>query len=97
MAYDVRISTRAQRDLALIYRFIHADESLAARRWYLGLQKAILNLEELPYRWPVTHEDARQRHILYGKKPHIYRVIYRVHERLKKVDILHVRHGARDH
>jgi len=97
MPYAVKVSSRAQRDLALIYRFIHARESLTAHRWYLGLGNAILRLEELPYRWPLTHEDARLRHILFGKKPHIYRVIYRVHERLKRVDVLHMRHGGREH
>ncbi len=96
MAYVVRVSSRAQRDLAQIYRFINPEESRAARRWYLSLRNIILGLEELPYRWPVTHEDSKLRHVLYGKKPHIYRVIYRVHERLKTVDVLHVRHGARD-
>jgi plasmid stabilization system protein ParE len=34
--------------------------------------------------------------LLYGKKPHIYRVIYRIAERLKEVEILHIRHGAMD-
>jgi plasmid stabilization system protein ParE len=96
MAYLVKISERAQRDLAHIYRFINAEESQAARDWYQGLRSAILSLEELPNRWPVTHENPGLRHILYGRKPHIYRVIYRVLERRKHVEILHIRHGARD-
>ena len=33
---------------------------------------------------------------LYGNKPHIYRAIYRVLERQKQVDVVHIRHGARD-
>jgi plasmid stabilization system protein ParE len=36
------------------------------------------------------------RHLLYGHRPHIYRVIYRVLEKQKEVDVLHVRHGARN-
>ena len=35
------------------------------------------------------------RHLLYGKKPHIYRVIYEVDEQRKTVWLLHIRHGAR--
>jgi mRNA-degrading endonuclease RelE of RelBE toxin-antitoxin system len=31
----------------------------------------------------------------YGNKPHVYRVIYRVLEREKRVNVLHIRHGAR--
>jgi len=33
--------------------------------------------------------------LLYGIKPHIYRVIYRVLENRKQVEVLHIRHGAR--
>jgi plasmid stabilization system protein ParE len=33
--------------------------------------------------------------LLYGRKPHVYRVIYRVLSDEKPVDILHIRHGAR--
>jgi mRNA-degrading endonuclease RelE of RelBE toxin-antitoxin system len=33
--------------------------------------------------------------LLYGHKPHIYRIIYRVVERHKRVDVVHIRHGAR--
>ena len=96
MAYVVNITVRAQRDLAHIYGFIHASDSPAAREWYFGLRDAILKLEELPHRGPVTHGNPKLRQIFYGNKPHIYRVIYRVLERQKRVDVLHIRHGARD-
>jgi plasmid stabilization system protein ParE len=33
--------------------------------------------------------------LLYGHKPHIYRAIFRVLEKQKRVEVLHVRHGAR--
>jgi plasmid stabilization system protein ParE len=33
--------------------------------------------------------------LLYGHKPNVYRVIYRVLEKLKKVEVLTIRHGAR--
>ena len=96
MAYLVNITARAARDLAALYEEIDAASSQAARRWYKGLKDAILSLEENPCLWPVTHEAQRLRHILYGRKPHsIDRVIYRVLERRKTVEVLHVRHGAR--
>jgi len=63
--------------------------------WYRGLKDAIRSLSNNPGRCPVTPEDSNLRHLLYGRKPHIYRVIYRVIERQKQVDVLHVRHGAR--
>jgi len=95
MAYLVDISARAQRDLAQIYRRINAEDSDAALRWYRGLKQAILSLEEQPNRCPVTPENGKLRHLLYGNKPHIYRAIYRVMEKQKQVEVLHIRHGAK--
>ena len=40
-------------------------------------------------------DSTRDIHLLYSNKPHIYRVIYRVVERQKEADILHIRHRAR--
>jgi len=95
MAYVVRIAARAERDLVSLYREINAPDSAAARRWYRGLKQAILSLAERPNRCPVTPENKRLRHLLYGEKPHLYRVIYRVDSRRRQVDVLHIRHGAR--
>jgi plasmid stabilization system protein ParE len=95
MAYLVNLTARAERDLILLYEHIRAAESPAALRWYQGLEQAILSLEHFPNRYPATPESKRLRHLLYGHKPNIYRVIYRVLERAKRVDVLHIRHGAR--
>ena len=94
MAYLVRIASRAERDLVSLYDEINAPDSAAARRWYRGLKQAILSLAERPNRCSVTPEN-RLRHLLYGEKPHLYRVIYRVDGRRRQVDVLHIRHGAR--
>jgi len=69
-------------------------KSAAALRWYQGLKLAILSLEEHPNRCPISPESKQIRHLLYGHKPHVYRVIYRVLEKKKRVDILHIRYGA---
>jgi plasmid stabilization system protein ParE len=95
MAYVVSITSRAERDLAHMYEKINAERSDAALKWYWGLKGAILSLEEQPNRCPVTRKKGVLRHLLYGNKPHIYRVIYRVLERQKCVEVLHIRHGAR--
>jgi toxin ParE1/3/4 len=95
MAYADRIASRAERDLASLYGKINAPHSAAARQWYRRLKQAILSLAKTPNRCPVTPENKSLRHLLYGKKPHIYRVIYRVDSRRRQVDVLHIRHGAR--
>jgi len=95
MAYVVRITPRARRDLANLFKEIHAGESETAWTWYQGLKDAALTLERLPGRSAATPENARLRHLLYGRKPHSYRIIYRVLEKEKQVNVLHIRHGAR--
>ena len=95
MAYRVSIGPRAERDLGDLYVEIEAEDSTAARRWYQELKQAILSLQNYPRRTPKAPENKRLRHLLYGTTPHIYRVIYRVNEKRRQVDVLHIRHGAR--
>lgn len=95
MGYFVNVTPRAERDLARLYEEVNAEESQAALKWYFGLKEAILRLEDHPNRCPVTRENPSLRHLLYGNKPHVYRVIYRVLEKQKRVEVLHIRHGAR--
>jgi len=95
MAYAVSLTSRAGRDLTHLYEAIHAGDSDSALRWYRGLKESILSLEAQPNRCPVTPESDKLRHLLYGNKPHIYRVIYRVVEKQERVEVLHIRHGAR--
>ncbi len=95
MAYEVNLSRRAMRDLAYLFDEINTGHSAAAQCWYLGLKRAILTLEERPNRCLRAPESARLRQLLYGRKPHVYRIIFRVIEKQKSVEILHLRHGAR--
>ena len=46
VAYLVNINARAGRDLAALYDELDAGSSDAARRWYLGLNQAILDLQQ---------------------------------------------------
>ena len=97
-AYAVELTLRAARDLDYLYRRINAAESMAAARWYNGLEKALYSLERFPRRCPVAPESKRTkrslRHLLHGKKPHVYRVIYEIDELRKTVRVLTIRHGA---
>jgi toxin ParE1/3/4 len=95
MAYRVKMTARAERDFANLYKDIRAGQSDPAWKWYVEFKEAILSLSYLPYRCPVTPEKDQLRQLLYGRKPHIYRVIYRVLEKKKAVEVLHIRHGAR--
>ena len=96
MAYRVEISGRAERDYAELFAAVHAKDSSAGARWHRGLKKAILSLENMPQRCPVAPESKRLRHLLYGRRPNIYRVIFRIVQRDRKIEVLHIRNGARD-
>jgi plasmid stabilization system protein ParE len=91
MAYLVSITSRAERDLADLYGEINADQSDAALEWYRALKDSILSLEEQPNRCPLIRKRNKLRHLFYGHKPHVYRVL----EKRKEVEVLHIRHGAR--
>lgn len=96
MDYRVELTDRALSDLSLIYRQIEAKSSTQAAQWFARLESAIFSLEKFPFRAPHTPEDSRLRHLLVGRKPYVYRVIYEVNERKGKVFVLHVRGPRRD-
>ena len=100
MEYRVELTDRARRDLGLLYARISAAESLAAARWFNGLEEAVFDLARLPRRCPVAPEGRRAkrllRHLLYGTRPHVYRAICEINELRKVVYILTIRHGAMD-
>ena len=100
MAYLVELTLRARKDLVDIYERISADDSMIAARWFNGLEAAIDTLEQFPHRCPVAPDsekaNRRLRHLLYGSKRDVYRVIYDIDEPRKLVRVRAVRHSAMD-
>ena len=94
--YRVRIVERAQDDLRRIRREIGVRNSAQARTWFSGLEEIILSLSMHPQRGGITPEAAKFRQLLYGRRPHVYRVIYTINEQTKIVRVLHIRHGRQD-
>jgi toxin ParE1/3/4 len=95
MTYRVELTARASRDLRRIFRHINAESSRQANAWFNELEATILRLDQHPERCPVTPENQALRHLLFGKKPNVYRVIFVVDRRAQIVRVLHIRHGAR--
>jgi plasmid stabilization system protein ParE len=95
MLYRVRLSERASRDLQGIHSFIAADVSEAASTWFNELADAIYSLERFPGRGVATPENKKLRHLLFGKKPDTYRIIYATDKRAHVVNVIHIRHAAR--
>jgi plasmid stabilization system protein ParE len=98
MAYRVDISAEAERDAEAILEWLiaeHAGET--GLRWFLALNDAMQSLAALPKRCPLAPESSHfpfeVRQLLYGRKPHVYRILFTVED--ETVSILHIRHGRR--
>ncbi len=63
----------------------------------MALRKAVEGLAILPTRYPLAPENAgfsfEVRQLLYGGKPHVYRILFTVEG--ETVFVLHLRHGRR--
>lgn len=90
------MTDRALRDLDSIYQRIEAETSARAARWFGGIEKALLSLKTRPKRAPAAPEDPALRHLLYGKRPNVYRIIYEIDEKTSTVNVLHIRARGRD-
>jgi toxin ParE1/3/4 len=95
MPYSVSFTRRAARDLDHLYGYIHAEDSAGAERWFLRLEKLILSLASAPRMGPATPENPSHRQLIYGNKPHLYRIIYTVNDVSKNIVILQIRYGRR--
>jgi len=98
MAYRVETTARAECDADNLLKWLLAqDAGGAGLRWFEGLEKAIATLAYMPERCAIAPENARVsfevRHLLYGRKPHVYRVLFTIED--DAVYVLHIRHGRR--
>jgi plasmid stabilization system protein ParE len=98
MTFRVEVSAQAERDAEAILDWLlsqHAGET--GIRWFLAMEEAITSLSSLPERCPLALENARfpfeVRQLLYGRKPHVYRILFTIEG--DAVKILHIRHARR--
>jgi plasmid stabilization system protein ParE len=98
MVFRVELSDRAQADIAAIYDwlFSHQAEN-AGQRWFVAMREAIASLSTLPTRCPISPESRDSpnevRQLLYGRKPHVYRILFTIEHDV--VQVLHIRHARR--
>lgn len=99
MAYRVEIARRAEADLDELYLWVVERAPQQGARWFNGLERAVLSLDQHPKRCPVAPEsidpDQPVRVLSYGRKPHVYRVFFTVDDAARLVRVVHVRRGAR--
>ena len=86
MAFRVEISAQAERDAAAILEWLLSQHTgQAGIDWFLSLDNAFASLAEFPERCPIAPENARfnfeVRQLLYGRKPHLYRILFTIESR----------------
>ena len=96
MAFRVSTTAQADREADAILEWLWAhDAGEAGIRWFLALEDAIESLSTFPERCPLapegTHFSFDVRQLLYGRKPHVYRILFTIEN--ETVLILHIRHG----
>jgi plasmid stabilization system protein ParE len=98
VAYQVRITGRARADIDQAVAWLANRSERAARHWHAALREKVLSLEEHPERCPLAAEAESLglplRELLFGKRSGVYRILFTVEG--ESVNVLHVRHAARD-
>ncbi len=93
MQYQVIVTPSAKADIFEINTWFLENYPDLAESWLWGISQSVASLSKFPERCPVSLEsesfDVVVRQLLYGKKPHIYRMLYSIQE--EKVYILRVR------
>ena len=98
MAFRVKTTAQAKRDLDdILERLLSQEAGETGLRWFQGLHQAVATLADSPQRCALAPESAvfpfEVRHLLYGRRPHVYRIIFTIEG--NTVSVLHVRHGRR--
>jgi plasmid stabilization system protein ParE len=98
MIFRVETTPAAENEAQAILEWLlaqHAGE--AGLRWFLNLEQAIQSLSHFPERCGLAPENDRfpfeVRQLLYGRRPHVYRILFRIDQ--DTVYVLHIRHGRR--
>jgi plasmid stabilization system protein ParE len=98
MIFRVETTAQAERDGEEILAWLLSqDAGETGERWFRALEEAIDSLATFPKRCPLAPESTRfafeVRQLLYGRRPHVYRILFTIEN--DTVYVLHIRHGRR--
>ena len=100
MAYRVSLSVPAETDAYAAFERIREAAPMHAEQWLVRLFMAIDTLGQNPARCPVIPEAEElgfsARHLLYGKRRGLYRIIFDIREEERHVRVLRIWHSSRD-
>ncbi len=93
MLFQVIITPSAKANIFEVNTWLLENYPDAAEKWLWGISQAVTSLSKFPERCSVSSEseafDVVVRQLIYGKKPHIYRILFSIKD--EKVYILRVR------
>jgi plasmid stabilization system protein ParE len=98
MVFLVETTPESEHDAEAILEWLYSQHAGdTGIRWFLALEDAIASLATSPARCPLAPENADSpfevRHLLYGCRPHVYRILFTIDG--STVTVLHIRHGRR--
>jgi toxin ParE1/3/4 len=93
--YHVAFTRRARADLNDIYDYIAKDSPQNAANFVAELVQAILNLQQLPHRYPIYKSRRWSRRIIRRMPLWPYQAYYNVNGKQRRVEVITVRHGMR--
>jgi len=103
MAYTVSLTAPAEADAYAAFERIREVAPYSAAKWLRDLFAAMATLADIPARCPLIPEADELgdpvRHLLYGKRTAIYRIIFDIQEASEegpRVRVLRIWPGARD-
>jgi plasmid stabilization system protein ParE len=95
MAFEIRLSAKAQFDIDESALFIAEDSPTHAAKWKSTLEDLILSLADAPDRFDLIPESTKLKRAYRSVNHYSHRVIFRVDEQANVVYIVRIYHGAR--
>jgi plasmid stabilization system protein ParE len=100
MAYRLEIAKNAEAELEELYLWVVVRAPQQGAKWFNGLERVILSLDQHPERCPLAPESFDRDHpvrvLSYGRRPHVYRIFFTVDHPTKVVRVVHIRRSARE-
>jgi toxin ParE1/3/4 len=99
MLFRVEISETFEHDAEEVIEWLASQYAGdTGLQWFERLRESIESLSRSPLRCPLAAENRGSpfeiRQLIYGRKPHIYRILFTVES--ETVYVLHLRHGRRE-
>lgn len=95
MAYKVVVMPRAEADLEEAHAFIALDSVPRAEKWLSEALDLILSLRDQPGRFSMVPEYEKLGRHIHDALHYSHRVVFRIREEEKRVEVLRVWHCAR--